>query len=242
MNLPAGIPRSRGAICGVVLVLLGLWGGLAPFVGPYFHFGFTPDKAWAYNSGRLYYSAVPGAAVLLGGLVTLLTRNRAVGVIGGLLAVLGGAWFALGEGFVTVVLKQTSISIGTPIGPAGAPGFVFTAGSAAPPIRTYLEQLTLFSGLGVLIAAVGALAIGRFSMLAAKDLGADDESYAPSTPVSPLPMRVAATAATPFPSESDQYSPTGTFTRPSSVPPPALFPQSPSPFSDAPTQYPEPIE
>src|SRR5258708_3544569 len=99
MNLPAGIPRSRGAICGVLLILLGLWGGLAPFVGPYFHFGVTPDKAWAYNSGRLYYSIVPGAAALLGGIIVLLTRNRAIGIAGGLLAALGGIWFGLGEGF-----------------------------------------------------------------------------------------------------------------------------------------------
>jgi hypothetical protein len=241
MNLPAGIPRSRGAVCGVVLVLLGLWGGLAPFVGPYFHFGFTPDKAWAYNSGRLYYSAVPGAAVLLAGLLVLLTRNRPVGVIGGLVAVLGGAWFALGDGFVTVVLKQTSISIGGPIGAAGTSGFAVTTGGVVVPIRAYLEQLALFAGLGLLIVAVGALAIGRFSMLAARDLGADEEdSYAPGLPINPVPMRVVATAATPFASESDQYSPTGTFTRPSSIPPPALFPDSPPPFQDAPTQYPEP--
>ena len=44
MNLPVGIPRSRGAICGVLLILLGLWGGLAPFVGPYFHFGITAGQ------------------------------------------------------------------------------------------------------------------------------------------------------------------------------------------------------
>ena len=236
MNLPAGIPRSRGAICGALLALLGLWGGLAPFVGPYFHFGFTPDTVWVHNSGRLYYSAVPGAAVLLGGLLALFTRNRAIGVVGGVLAVLGGAWFTLGDSFVTVVLKQTSISIGAPIGTPAVTG-------AIEPLRMYLEQLTLFSGLGVLIAAVAALAVGRFSMLAAKDLAADEEdTYAPNIPVRPVPMRVVATGATSFPSEADQYSPTGTFTQPSSVPPPTLFPQSPSPFQDAPTQYPEPTQ
>lgn len=238
MNLPAGIPRSRGAICGVLLILLGLWGGLAPFVGPYFHFGVTPDKAWAYNSGRLYYSIVPGAAALLGGIIVLLTRNRAVGIAGGLLAALGGIWFGLGEGFVVDVLKKTSIVIGGPIRAGSTAGGGFGPAVSPVPIRVYLEQITLFGGLGLLIVLIGAVAIGRFSMLAAKDLAGDEESYAPSAPTSPLPMRVAATAATPFPSESDQYSATGTFTRPSS-PPQALFPQSPSPFSDAPSQYPE---
>ena len=28
------VPRSRGALSGVLLVLLGLWGGLIAFVGP----------------------------------------------------------------------------------------------------------------------------------------------------------------------------------------------------------------
>jgi hypothetical protein len=236
MNLPAGIPRSRGAICGVVLVLLGLWGGLAPFVGPYFHFGLLPDKAWHYDSGRLYYSVVPAAAALLGGLLALVTRSRAIGAIGGLLGVLGGAWFALGQDFVTVVLKQTSITVAAPIGTPALAG-------ATEPVRMYLEQLSLFGGLGVLTAAVGALAIGRFSMVAAKDMALDEEeSYAPRSPISAAPMRVAATAVSTFPSEADQYSPTGTFTRPSSGPPPAFFQESQASFPDAPTQFPEPTQ
>ena len=38
--------RSRGAFSGFLLILLGLWGALIPFVGPYFDFAYTPDKAW----------------------------------------------------------------------------------------------------------------------------------------------------------------------------------------------------
>ena len=80
MNSQVRIRRSRGAVCGVALILLGLWGGLAPFVGPYFHFGFTPDKAWAYTTGRLYLSAVPGGAAVLGGLFMMVTRSRFLAV------------------------------------------------------------------------------------------------------------------------------------------------------------------
>jgi hypothetical protein len=36
------VPRSRGALSGVVLVLLGAWGALIPFIGPYFQFAYTP--------------------------------------------------------------------------------------------------------------------------------------------------------------------------------------------------------
>ena len=71
MNPQGRIPRRRGAVCGLLLILLGLWGGLAPFVGPYLHFGYTPDKTWDFSSGRLYYSVIPAAAVLLGGLLAV---------------------------------------------------------------------------------------------------------------------------------------------------------------------------
>jgi hypothetical protein len=40
------VPRSRGAVSGVALILLGLWGALIPFVGPYFHYAYTPDTGW----------------------------------------------------------------------------------------------------------------------------------------------------------------------------------------------------
>jgi hypothetical protein len=166
MNRQGQIPRSRGGICGVLLILLGLWGGLGPLVGPYFHFGFTPDATWHYNSGRLDYSIIPGAAALLGGLLVATTRNRALGTSGGLLAALGGAWFVVGGGVVTDLLKKT-ISAGSPI---------VTAASGAQPLalRPYLETISLFSGLGVLIIIVGGIAMGRFSMVAASDVAASD--------------------------------------------------------------------
>ena len=32
------VRRSKGAIGGLLLALLGSWGALIPFVGPYFHY------------------------------------------------------------------------------------------------------------------------------------------------------------------------------------------------------------
>jgi hypothetical protein len=179
MNHQGQIPRSRGGICGVLLILLGLWGGLGPLVGPYFHFGFTPDATWHYDSGRLDYSIIPGAAALLGGLLVATTRNRAIGVAGGLLAALGGAWFVVGGGVVTYVLKKV-ITAGSPI---------VTATSGAQPLalRSYLETISLFSGLGVLIIIIGGIAMGRLSMLAASDLAAaaDASTYYGDFPSEP---------------------------------------------------------
>jgi len=167
MNPQGRIPRRRGAVCGLLLILLGLWGGLAPFVGPYLHFGYTPDKVWHYSQGRLYYSIVPAAVVLLGGLLAALTRNRGLGVTGGLLAALGGVWFGIGQSFMAIVLKR-SIAGGSPI---------LRDGETLTSLRAYLETLTLFTGLALVVVFLGGLAIARFSMLAASDLGAETDDY-----------------------------------------------------------------
>jgi hypothetical protein len=168
------VPRSRGALSGVLLILLGAWGGLAPFVGPYFHFAYTPDKAWAYNSGRLYLSVVPGAAVLLGGLLAAAATHRGVGGFGAFLSVLGGAWFVVGAGVSAVFLKSASISPGSPLGG--------TLGSLSAADKTFLEQLAFFTGIGVLILFFAATALGRFSVVGVRDaaLAAEEEESQPT--------------------------------------------------------------
>ena len=70
------VPRTRGAVGGILLVLLGAWGALILFVGPYVGVSFTPDGAWTWTAGRGWLEVLPGAAAALGGL--LLGRgNRA---------------------------------------------------------------------------------------------------------------------------------------------------------------------
>ena len=225
MNHENRIPRSRGGICGVLLILLGVWGGLAPFVGPYFHFGFTPDKTWHYDSGRLYFAVIPGAAALLGGLLVVATRNRAVGIAGGVLAALGGGWFIAGGGVVTHVLKK-AITAGTPI----------VTGSSSQDLRIYLETVALLTGVGVVILFLGALAVGRFSMVAAKDLTADDDTYYPeypaARPASQPDLSQYPTVAGQYPATTGQFpATTGQFGTPArSFPPPEDF---------APAQFPE---
>ena len=137
----ARIPRSRGGVSGMLLILLGAWGGLAPFVGPYFRFAYTPDKAWAYTSGRLWLSIVPGAAALVGGLLVAIAAHRAVGCFGALLAAAGGAWFIVGGAVIALAVKNGSISPGSPLaGPLG---------SLSSATRVFLEGLGFFTGTGM---------------------------------------------------------------------------------------------
>src|ERR1700722_3401358 len=120
----------RGRLIGILLMLLGLWGALIPFAGPYFGFAFTPDKAWAYTSGRLWLSVVPGAAAFIGGLL-ISTTDRAA-VPGAFLAVLGGGWYVIGLPVIGLAFPHGSISPGTPIYDVGSP--------FRPAIMIFLEK------------------------------------------------------------------------------------------------------
>jgi hypothetical protein len=199
--------RARGSATGTLLVLLGAWGGLAPFVGPYFHFGYTPDKAWAYTSGRLWLSAVPGGAALLGGLIVLATRHRGVGVFGGLIAALGGAWFIVGTQFVVFVLKRPSINPGIPLHQFDG---VIT-------LHTYAEDVGLFIGVGILILFLASIAIGRFSVVGAGDLAGDDalladDAYASAAAAAsraPVVGQDRSAATIQYPGAGSQYQEAG---------------------------------
>jgi hypothetical protein len=254
MNNQVRIRRSRGAVSGVALILLGVWGGLAPFIGPYLHFGYTPDTAWTYTTGRIIYSAAPGAAAVVGGLLVLATRSRWLGVIGGFLAALGGLWFIVGTGVTFYLLKLTTIGVGSPFGTATGTGYT---------VKMYLEVLGLFGAAGALIIFFGALACGRLSMISARDVEASDyysdsDSDYPSAATPP-----AAGLGSQFPTATGQYPPasqysatgtgsfpavtgdyptaagqfpgpnTGPFARPTAPPPSAAppFPDAPNPFS-----------
>ena len=203
------IPRSRGGVSGVLLILLGAWGALAPFVGPYFHFAYTPDRAWAYTSGRLWLSIVPGAATLAGGLLVTFASHRAVGIFGAVLAVLGGAWFIVGSAVTKVVVVSPSISPGTPQ--------ARSVGSISVAKWQFFEGLGFFTGTGVLILFFGAMALGRFSVVGVRDaaLAQDlDMTQAPAGAYSAAdPAAYPGTDPTrqdlAFPAESGQYSAPG---------------------------------
>ena len=81
---------------GLLLVVLGVWGGLVPFVGHYFHFALGPDKAWTWAAARFYLDVLPGVATVLGGLILMGAGPRGSARLGALLALAGGIWFAIG--------------------------------------------------------------------------------------------------------------------------------------------------
>lgn len=146
------MPRSRGAISGLLLILLGAWGALIPFIGPYFNYAYTPDDSWHYTAGRLILEILPGAAAVLGGLLVMGSANRLAATFGGWLAAAGGAWFVLGVPFSTLWGSPT---VGNAVG-----------GST----RQLFEYIGFFGGLGVVIVLLAAFALGRFAVLGVREV------------------------------------------------------------------------
>ena len=147
------MPRSRGAVGGLLLVILGAWGALIPFVGPHFNFAYTPDQDWAWSTARGWLEVLPGAATAVGGLLLILSANRVSAMLGGWLAVLGGAWFVVGG--------QVAPLLG--IGSAGDP-------IAATERKRAALEVSYFSGLGALIIFVGGIVLARTAVRLARDV------------------------------------------------------------------------
>jgi hypothetical protein len=185
------MPRSRGALCGLLLVILGAWGAVIPFVGPHFNFAYTPDQDWAWTTARGWLEVLPGAATVLGGLLLILSGNRITAMIGGWLAVLAGAWFVVGAQVAPL------LGIGSPGDPI-----------AATESKRAALEVSYFSGLGVLIVFVGGIALARTAVRLARDVRPLEAPAAPAT---------ATRAGEPYLSgleEPSRETPSGALTKP----------------------------
>jgi hypothetical protein len=140
------LPRTTGAVSGLLIVVLGVWGGLIPFIGPYFHYAFGGFQSWHFTSQRLWLDIVPGAVAVIGGLMMMSASTRSGGLIASWVALAAGAWFAIGP-VVSLLWHHTIYAIGTPMG-----GYT----------RQMLEWLGYFVGLGVVIVGLAAFAMGRY--------------------------------------------------------------------------------
>jgi hypothetical protein len=149
------MPRSRGVVVGLCLVALGIWGAIIPFVGPYFHYAFINLQRWHFTYGRLWLDILPGAATFFAGLLLLGAANRGTALFAGWLAALAGAWYVVGPQISRFWNHGGVTQAGHPYG-----------GNA----RQVVEQLGFFYALGAAILLLAGIAIGRASLIAAKDV------------------------------------------------------------------------
>jgi hypothetical protein len=147
------MPRSRGAVSGLLLLVLGAWGALIPFIGPYFHFAYQPGHVWVWSTARAWLEVFPGAITALGGFLLLISGNRATAMFGGWLAVIAGAWFVIGR---TLASTLRLGDVGQPI--------------AATDAKRAVIEIASFSGLGALIVFFGGAVLARVTIRTAKDV------------------------------------------------------------------------
>jgi hypothetical protein len=133
----------------VLLILLGLWGALIPFLGPYFDYQIGTTSTWDWSADRLWLSVLPGAAAVVGGLILLYSRRRASASLGGLLALAGGLWFVVGPA-VSMLWNGGVSATGPAIGDNGT---------------RVLEWLGFFYGTGGLITLFSAYGLGFLAAL-----------------------------------------------------------------------------
>jgi hypothetical protein len=146
--------RSRGVVVGTLLMALGAWGALIPFIGHSFGYGYTPDTTWSWTASRGWLEVLPGAVTFVSGVLIMYTARRVTATLGGYLAALSGAWFVIG----TVI---------SPIWSAG-----YSGAPSGDTTRQVLENIGMFSGLGLVIVFLAAVAIGRSSVIGVRDVAA----------------------------------------------------------------------
>jgi hypothetical protein len=159
------MPRSRGALSGLLLLILGAWGALIPFIGPYFHFAYAAGHAWVWTSARAWLEVFPGVTAAAGGLLLLISGNRATAMFGGWLAVIGGAWFVVGR---TLAPTLRLGDIGRPV--------------AATDAKRALIEIAYFSGLGALIVFIGGAVLARVTIRTARDVELAQQAGEPVAP------------------------------------------------------------
>jgi hypothetical protein len=170
------VPWTRGATSGALLLVLGGWAAIVPFVGPYLDFAYTPatNTAWTWTATRGWFEVAPGAAAFAGGLLLLGSTNRAVTIAGSWLGIAAGAWLIIGPA-LTGVLNR---SIGTP------------DPTSSTTVQA-LERLFFFYAVGALILFVAAAALGRLSVQSIRDVASAEQRAAQAETTAAPPAAAA---------------------------------------------------
>src|ERR1700760_266159 len=127
---PMRLPRTTGALSGLIVIVLGVWGALIPFIGPYFHYAFGNFDKWHFTTNRLWLDIVPGVVAVIGGSMLVPGSRRKRGQLGG--------WLALGAELCLAMGPRVSLWWRAAGNPIGAP--------VGGHIRQSLEWIGYFTG------------------------------------------------------------------------------------------------
>jgi hypothetical protein len=185
-------PLSIGVFAFFAL-LVSAWGGLAPFIGPAFGYTGAGGGSFQWSLARAILSVLPAIVGVVGALLVLgasgswrFREGRASMRLGGLLALLAGAWFALGWAAWGPIHGTTYLAAGTTL-------------------RRFSYVVGIAVGPGVLIVAFGALVFGFLACASrwrqsdvdttADPVAGDGATYESERPVSDVVVRVPSEMA-----------------------------------------------
>jgi hypothetical protein len=145
---------------GVLAALVGAWGALSVFVGPYFGYEPTSTSTWDWTTQNWLLHLLPGAVALVAGLTiasTTPSRRAQAGSgsvgLASLLVIAAGAWFVIGPALWPTFESSAPFATGT------------SAGTA------FLNQLGSSLGPGLLLAVLGGMALKAVIARPAVDVG-----------------------------------------------------------------------
>jgi hypothetical protein len=131
-------------------MILGLWGALIPFIGPYFDYALHSDQTWQWFADRFWLEVLPGIVAVIGGFMLLSGTRRAGMSLGAMLALAAGLWFIVGPQ-VSTLWNDGQITVGPAV--------------AKHNFTRMLEWIGFHYGLGGLITMFSSYALGFIAAL-----------------------------------------------------------------------------
>jgi hypothetical protein len=173
-------------LAGFVALIASAWGGIVAFVGPTFGFSADGTGSWHWDLSHALLALIPGAMGCVVGVALMgYSRSRSrtflgLGVIG-LLAVVSGAWFAIGPLAWPVLYGSRSYFVG------------------ATPLRELAYLVGYSLGPALILAVAGGIAWGSETAVGASAYqGATTEDAAPAdAPAEVAPAAAAVAPAVP---------------------------------------------
>jgi hypothetical protein len=140
--------RLTATIAGVFAVVVGAWGGIAPYIGHAVRYSADGSATWTWNLQHGLLSLLPGAVAVVGGLLLIAstwTRRERASVL--YTVELTGAAVILG-------LSAVWFLIGASVWPVY---FTSQVVAAASPVRTLADMVGYYLAEGVVLAVVSGI-------------------------------------------------------------------------------------
>jgi hypothetical protein len=141
--------RWSATVAGALAIVVGAWGGIAPYIGHALHYSADGSATWTWNLQHGLLSLLPGAMAVLGGALLVATawvrrdRDSVLHTVG-----LAAATVLLGLGAVWFL-------IGSSVWPIYFNGHVL---AGASPVREFANLAGTYLAEGFILAAIAGVA------------------------------------------------------------------------------------